>query len=124
MRFPCARSQCRCKMTHHGENSTQCCGSFAPAVYPPRVSYRGFIRSLPLVAAILFVLAVYAFFAGDGKFDFRRLGTWQETNYASLAEGFYRGHLYLWVTPDPRLTALPYPYDFKPRYGIDYRWDT
>ena len=94
-----------------------------PAVYPPRVSGRGFIRSLPLVAAILFVLAVYAFFAGDGKLDFRRLGTYQETNYASLAEGFYRGHLYLWVTPDPRLTALPYPYDFKLRGAIDYRWD-
>lgn len=93
-------------------------------LYAPPVSDRGFIRSLPLVAAILFVLAVYAFFAGDGRFDFRRLGTWQETNYASLAEGFYRGHLYLWVTPDPRLTALPYPYDFKLRGAIDYRWDT
>jgi hypothetical protein len=89
-------------------------------LYAPRVSDRGIVRWL----AILFVLAVYAFFAGDGKFDFRRLGTWQETNYASLAEGFYRGHLYLWVTPDPRLTALPYPYDFKLRGAIDYRWDT
>ena len=104
-------------------------GRIDARVYPPRVAegddrFKRIIRSLPLVAAILFVLAVYAFFAGDGKLDFRRLGTWQETNYASLAEGFYRGHLYLWVTPDPRLTALPYPYDFKPRFGIDYRWDT
>ncbi|MEA2338708.1 MAG: hypothetical protein QOE82_2715 [Thermoanaerobaculia bacterium] len=89
-------------------------------LYAPPVSNRGIGRWL----AILFVLAVYAFFAGGGKFDFRRLGTWQETNYASLAEGFLRGHLYLWVIPDPRLTALPYPYDFHVRGAIDYRWDT
>jgi hypothetical protein len=74
--------------------------------------------------AIAFVLASYTFFAGVGRFDFRRLGTWEETNYASLAEGFLRGHLYLWVTPEPQLTALPNPYDFASRHGFNYRWDT
>lgn len=73
--------------------------------------------------AILFVLACYAFFAGDGKFDFRRLGTWQESPYASLAEGFLRGQLNLERWVNPRLIELPYPYDLKARQGIDYVWD-
>lgn len=81
-------------------------------------------RAFPTALAIAFVLASYAFFAGVGKFDFRRLGTWEETNYASLAEGFLHGHLYLWVTPEPQLTALPNPYDFASRHGFNYRWDT
>lgn len=97
-------------------------------MYPPRVSEGGdrltrILRSLPLALSILLVLAVYAFFAGDGKFDFRRLGTWQESNYASLARGFFRGQLNLdrWV--NPQLIALPYPYEPKAREGIHYEWD-
>ncbi|MEA2415100.1 MAG: hypothetical protein QOI58_1757 [Thermoanaerobaculia bacterium] len=80
---------------------------------------RAILRWLP----ILFVLAVYAFFAGDGKFDFRRLRMWQESNYASLAQGFFHGQLNLdrWV--NPKLDALPYPYDPKARQGIHYEWD-
>ena len=81
------------------------------------------VRSLPTALAIACVLAGYAFFAGGGKFDFRRLGTWEESYYASLAEGFSRGHLNIWIRPDPRLIALPYPYDFKARGGINYLWD-
>jgi hypothetical protein len=83
------------------------------------VSDRGISRWL----AILPVLAVYAFFAGDGSFDFRRLGTWQESNYASLAAGFFRGQLHLERWVNPKLIALPYPYDLKAREGIDYVWD-
>jgi hypothetical protein len=54
-------------------------------VYPPLVSDGGdrfarIVRSLPLALTILVVLAAYAFFAGDGRFDFRRLGTWEESN--------------------------------------------
>jgi hypothetical protein len=81
------------------------------------------VRSLPITAAILLVLAVYAFFAGDGRFDFRRLGTWQESPYASLAQGFFRGQLNLERWVNPKLIALPYPYDLKSREGIDYVWD-
>ncbi len=81
-------------------------------------------RAFPTALAIACVVTCYAFFAGGGKFDFRQLGIWEETNYASLAEGFLRGHLYLWVTPEPQLTALPNPYDFAARHGFNYRWDT
>jgi hypothetical protein len=83
------------------------------------VSYRGIFRWLP----VLIVLSVYAFFAGDGRFDFRRLGSWQESNYASLAQGFFRGQLNLdrWV--NPKLLALPHPYDLKSRENVDYVWD-
>jgi hypothetical protein len=96
--------------------------------YPPRVSGddrlpKRILRSLPVVVAIASVLASYAYFGGGGKFDFRRLGTWEESNYASLAEGFSRGHLYILIEPEPQLVALPYPYDFKARHGFNYRWD-
>jgi hypothetical protein len=87
------------------------------------VSVRGISRWLTILA-ILIVLAVYAFFAGDGRFDFRRLGTWQESNYASLAQGFFRGQLNLERWVNPKLIALPYPYDPKSREGIHYEWDT
>jgi hypothetical protein len=80
---------------------------------------RGIVRWL----SILVVLAVYAFFAGDGRFNFRRLGTWQESNYASLAQGFLRGQLNLERWVNPQLIALPYPYDLKSREGIHYEWD-
>jgi hypothetical protein len=83
------------------------------------VAERGITRWL----AILIVLAAYAFFAGDGKFDFRRLGSWQESNYASLAQGFFQGQLNLEHWVNPKLIALPYPYDPKARQGIHYEWD-
>jgi len=97
-------------------------------VYPPRVSEGGdrlarIVRALPLAISILIVLAVYAFFAGDGKFDFRRLGTWEESNYASLAQGFFRGQLHLERWVNPKLNSLAYPYDPKARQGIHYEWD-
>jgi hypothetical protein len=85
--------------------------------------FKRILRSLPLALTILIVLAVYAFFAGDGRFDFRRLGSWEESNYASLAQGFFRGQLHLEHWVNPKLVALPYPYDFKARQGIHYEWD-
>jgi hypothetical protein len=85
--------------------------------------FQRILRSLPLALSILIVLAVYAFFAGDGRLDFRRLGSWEESNYASLAQGFFRGQLYLEHWVNPKLVALPYPYDFKARQGIHYEWD-
>ncbi|MEA2328971.1 MAG: hypothetical protein QOE68_3930 [Thermoanaerobaculia bacterium] len=83
-----------------------------------------FFRGISRWVTVLIVLAVYAFFAGDGRFDFRRLGTWQESNYASLAQGFFRGQLNLERWVNPKLIALPYPYDPKSREGIHYEWDT
>src|SRR5688572_22144402 len=72
---------------------------------------------------MLCVIALYAFVASGGSFDFPRLASWESSDYASLGEGFLRGHLHLASTPDPKLVALPYPYDPKAREGIWYRWD-
>jgi hypothetical protein len=85
--------------------------------------FQRIVRSLPLALSILIVLAVYGFFAGDGRLDFRRLGSWQESNYASLAQGFFQGQLNLEKWVNPKLDALPYPYDPKARQGIHYEWD-
>ena len=84
---------------------------------------RRILRHAPAALAILFVLAAYAFFAGGGSFNFRRIG-WEDSYYASLSEGFFRGHLYMAHPPDPRLMAMPFPYDYKAREGkVDYIWD-
>src|SRR5689334_19045597 len=82
------------------------------------------IRSdAPPALAILLVLAAYAYFGGGASFNFPRIN-WEESYYASLSEGFFRGHLYMAYQPDPRLMALPFPYDFKAREGkVDYVWD-
>jgi hypothetical protein len=78
---------------------------------------------MPAALAIVAIIACYTFFAGGGKFDFRRLNSYEDSYYASLAEGFFRGHLYIERTPDPHLVALPYPYELKAREGIYYLWD-
>jgi hypothetical protein len=81
------------------------------------------LRRLPPILAVVVVLAAYGFFASGGRFDFRRV-KWNASNYTSLAEAFFHGHLYLPQKPDPRLTALPNPYDIKARGGeIFYMWD-
>jgi hypothetical protein len=80
-------------------------------------------RWLAPVLAIVAVVVCYTFFAGGGKFEFRRLRNPDDSYYASLAEGFFRGHLYMALTPDPRLVALPYPYDVTTRVDISYLWD-
>jgi len=73
--------------------------------------------------AIVIVASCYTFFAGGGTFDFRRLTSWEDSYYASQAEGFFRGHLYIERAVDPKLLALPNPYDLKAREGIYYLWD-
>ncbi len=81
------------------------------------------LRRAPTALAILAVLAAYAFFPSGASFGFRRI-TWDQSYYASLSEGFFRGHLYMAHEPDPRLMALPFPYDYKAREGaVDYLWD-
>jgi hypothetical protein len=82
-----------------------------------------FARRVPAALAILFVLAAYAFFASGGTFSFRRI-PWDQSFYAGLSEGFFNGHLYMANDPDPRLMAMPFPYDYKAREGqVDYLWD-
>jgi hypothetical protein len=79
------------------------------------------MRRLSFAAAILAVIAVYAFFGSIGTFDFRRVrwdqafGKPAEGYYASLAEGFLRGQPSMAHVPDPRLAALKDPYDFDAR---------
>ena len=83
---------------------------------------RRVLRSVPTALAIVAVLAAYAFFAGGGTFDFGRI-RWDQSLYASLSEGFFRGQLHLAHQPDARLIALPFPYDYTAREEIDYIWD-
>ena len=77
---------------------------------------RRILPHVPAALAIAVVLAAYAWFGGGASFSFPRIG-WEDSYYASLAEGFFRGHLYMAYQPDPRLMALPFPYDYKAREG-------
>jgi hypothetical protein len=84
---------------------------------------RRFRAHAPTALAIAVVLAAYAWFAGGASFNFPRIN-WDQSYYASLSEGFFHGHLYMAYQPDPRLMALPFPYDYKAREGkVDYVWD-
>jgi hypothetical protein len=74
-------------------------------------------------AAVVAVLAAYAFIGSGGTFSFPRLSDSGYSNQADLAEGFRNGHLYLAHDPDPRLAALPNPWDAKARETIHYVWD-
>jgi hypothetical protein len=90
-------------------------------VIPERV--KAALRRAPAAIAILVVLAAYAFFPSGGTFTFRRI-PWDQSYYGGLSEGFFRGHLYMANEPDPRLMAMPFPYDYKAREGnTEYIWD-
>src|ERR1041385_3732522 len=96
--------------------------SFFP-MEPGAVHITRLRRALPGALAVAVVLAAYAWFGGGASFNFPRIG-WDQSYYASLSEGFFRGHLYMAYQPDPRLMALPFPYDYKAREGhVDYVWD-
>ncbi len=77
------------------------------------------------------MLAVYAFFASAGTFNFRRVAwdapypTGGGRLYASLAEGFRRGQLNLAYDPDPRIAAVKDPYSIQERIDshLFYVWD-
>src|SRR4051812_19194704 len=86
-------------------------------------SPRGFRRMAPAAAAVFVVLLAYVWYASSGFANFRRLITPDNGYFAMQAEGFRHGHLYMLHTPDPRLVALPNPYDPGSRNGIDYFWD-
>lgn len=91
--------------------------------------YSWAMRRLPALAAVVFVLFVYTFFGSIGTLSFPRVrwnqgfGKPADGYYASLSEGFLRGRVSMAHRPDPRLAALPNPYDFAARANIPYLWD-
>lgn len=81
------------------------------------------LRTITASLATLLVIAALAFFATGGTFRFAANQHWQFTPYPALAEGFLKGQLHLAVKPDPKLLALPNPWDFEARKGLDAWWD-
>lgn len=88
-------------------------------------------RRLTAATAVLFVIVVYWFFSSEGKFQFHKT-EWNyrtdkagEGYYASLAEGFRRGHLSMMDEPDPVLKAVynPYDPDARGKYNAPILWD-
>jgi hypothetical protein len=65
---------------------------------------------------LLLVLLFYFWLTSSGRWS-----NWQSPTYyyADLAKAFSQGNLYLDYTPDPRLMALPDPYDSETRSGIE-----
>jgi hypothetical protein len=78
-------------------------------------------RSIPGLVVLL-VVGVYVMFAG-GVQVFQPHRSWDHSLYASLAEGFRRGHTYLPQEPDPKLVSLENPYDPDKRTNVPYIWD-
>jgi hypothetical protein len=83
---------------------------------------RRFAGVLSTAAAVLFVLAAYAFFASTGTWELRRVN-WPESFYAGQVEGFLLGQLNLRHEPDPALAKLANPYEMKQREGLPFSWD-
>lgn len=79
-------------------------------------------RPVQLVCAVLVpvVLLQYIFLASVGYWR-----DWPVTTdyFRQLGQAFRHGQLALLQKPDPRLAALPDPYDFAQRGGIAYPWD-
>lgn len=70
------------------------------------------IRLLPPLVWVLFLLVLGWFYAWSPTSFPQQLLTDQPVSYYhELTEGFLAGHLYLPRAPDPRLVALPDPYD-------------
>lgn len=67
------------------------------------------LRALPAAVAILLVVAAYFFAGSNGRFRFELI-EWEQSHYASLAEGFLRGQVSMAHVPDPALVAVPDPY--------------
>ncbi len=67
------------------------------------------LRALPTAVAMFFVVAAYLFAGSNGRFRFERV-SWEQSHYASLAEGFLRGQVSMAHKPDPALIAVPDPY--------------
>lgn len=79
-------------------------------------------RKLPVLIAILVVIAIYVFTGSVGGARFR-LVEWWESSYPNMSEGFLNGKVSLMEDPDPRLAALPDPYQPNARNGIPSHHD-
>jgi len=73
------------------------------------------------VFSFLVVASLYVWFVSAGT-----LKTLPESTdyYNLLANAFVHGQVSLEVKVPPQLLALPDPYDYKSRNGIEYLWDT
>jgi hypothetical protein len=78
-------------------------------------------RSIPGLVVLL-VVGVYVMFAG-GVQVFQPHRSWDHSLYASLAEGFRRGHTYLPQEPDRTLVSLDDPYNPDQRGNVPFIWD-
>ncbi len=80
------------------------------------------LRPVLLLSAVLVpaVLLLYVFLASVGHWR-----DWPVTTdyFRQLGQAFRHGQLALPQRPDPRLAALPDPYDIAQRSGIAYPWD-
>jgi hypothetical protein len=86
------------------------------------------LSRIATAAAVLLVLAAYAFFGSGGTFSFRRVA-WDhafpgftEGYYARLAESFLHGRLDLRFDPDPRWQQVTNVYDYESRKAQGMEW--
>jgi hypothetical protein len=85
---------------------------------------RRYVGWLPTAAAVLFVLAAYAYFASAGTWEFRRIPVFWLTFYSNQAEGFLRGEVSVAERPGEELLALENPYLLEQRANLQvYMWD-
>ena len=81
-------------------------------------------RGVPTALAVALVVLSYAFFATRGTLNFAQFRRTDISFYVQLQQGFSEGHLYMVFPVDPRIPALPNPYDPKARADIVfYPWD-
>jgi hypothetical protein len=73
-----------------------------------------------VLLAFIVVIGIYVWFASAGTWT-----TWPDASnyYNLLANSFVRGRASLDLEVPPQLLALPDPYDFESRSGIEYLWD-
>jgi hypothetical protein len=81
------------------------------------MTWRRAVAALPSALTIVAIAAFYVFVGTAGRFRFKSVDWW-ETPYTNLAEGFLHGKLSMALDPDPRLAALPDPYDPNARNDI------
>ncbi|HEX2123960.1 MAG TPA: hypothetical protein VHL59_20205, partial [Thermoanaerobaculia bacterium] len=80
------------------------------------------MRRIPSLLAAVAVLIAYAYYGSYGTFRFP-LGTWGQSYYAGLAEGFLGGQLSMAHPPPPELARLANPYDMNARGDLPVLWD-
>jgi hypothetical protein len=85
---------------------------------------RRYVGWVPTAAAVLFVLAAYAYFASAGTWEFRRIPVFWLTFYSNQAEGFRRGEVSIAERPGKELLALENPYLPGQRASLEaFMWD-